>query len=399
MKLYFDGKPVDDIIPGSPDIIALPPGGKKGQILKKKSDDDYDVYWANEIPIYGVTWDGSSNPAFTRIEDAVELANPISAVGSGEGSSPFDSIYPWSGMKTIVDGDNTFVSIPKFWVKVTKDPFTVQISGKEIDGFQVSPAHRDRGDGAGERDVVYIGRYESASDFTSKSGETPKVSTRMNTFRTNMSNLGKEYWQTDFAMQLTIWFLYIVEFANWNSQETIGQGIVNASEIMQTGGTDSMTYHTGRAEGEDGQTAIQYRHIENLWGNIREFRDGIIFSDENICTYNNPANFSDDYNGEGSVVRSIARPTTAGWLKEMGSDEFDPSFVFPSVISGNGTTYLCDGQVYSSGVRGLQVGGSMNDGQNAGLFFIGGGNSPTGTGANIGSRLQKLPNPGWMNLT
>lgn len=391
MKLYFNGEPID--------VIALPTGGKKGQILKKRSDNDYDVYWANEIPIYGVTWDGSSNPELVRIEDAAEFENPIAAIGAGNGSSPFDNIYPWSGMKIVVDGENTLVSIPKFWVKVTKDPFTVQISGKAIDGFQVSPAHRDRGDGAGERDVVYIGRYESASDYTSKSGETPKVSTRMNAFRTNISSLGKEYWQVDFAMQLTIWYLYLVEFANWNSQKMIGQGITTSSEIKQTGGTDSMIYHTGRADGEDGTTAIQYRHIENLWGNTREFRDGIIFSDENICTYNNPANFTDEYDSEGAVVRSNVRHTAGGWLSALSLDDSDPSFIFPSAIGGNATTYLCDTQTYSAGVRGLQVSGWANDAQNAGLFFINGGNSPTGTGNNISSRLQKLPNPGWMNLT
>ena len=53
------------------------------------------------------------------------------------------------------------VAIPKFWYKWTKsgNSLKLQIADKETDGFHVSPAHADRGDGKGERDIVYIGRY------------------------------------------------------------------------------------------------------------------------------------------------------------------------------------------------------------------------------------------------
>lgn len=77
-------------------------------------------------------------------------------------------------MTKVTDGNNTLVKIPKFWVKVTHSPFKVQIADQATDGFQVSPAHRDRGDGVGERDVVYIGRYECNSSYQSRTGQSPK---------------------------------------------------------------------------------------------------------------------------------------------------------------------------------------------------------------------------------
>ena len=45
------------------------------------------------------------------------------------------------------------VKIPKFWFKWTKSGSTLklQIADKAADGFSVSPAHMDRGDGKGER--------------------------------------------------------------------------------------------------------------------------------------------------------------------------------------------------------------------------------------------------------
>ena len=343
------------------------------------------------VHIYSAAWDGSSTTKLTRGDDAALFTDPVPAVGNGAGSSPFDNCLPWSGMTKVTDGNNVLVKIPKYWVKVSHAPFKVQIADKATPGYQVSPAHRDRGDGVGERDVVYIGRYECDGSYMSRSGQAPKVSTPLATFRSGIHALGAEYWQADIALHLTWWFLYIVEYADWNGQTAIGQGNVSSGAKINTGATDSMTYHTGRAAGTDGQTAVQYRNIENPWGNVREWRDGIIFSDTNICTYNNPANFSDAYNGTGAVVRSNKRAASSGWIKAWGHDTNDPSFIYPSEIGGSETTFVPDYCYYYTGVRALNVGGSYGYGTNAGPFYLLGGNTPALTSATLGSRLQKLP--------
>ena len=343
------------------------------------------------VHIYSAAWDGSSTTKLTRGDDAALFTDPVPAVGNGAGSSPFDNRLPWSGMTKVTDGNNVLVKIPKYWVKVSHAPFKVQIADKATPGYQVSPAHRDRGDGVGERDVVYIGRYECDGSYMSRSGQAPKVSTPLATFRSGIHALGAEYWQADIALHLTWWFLYIVEYADWNGQTAIGQGNVSSGAKINTGATDSMTYHTGRAAGTDGQTAVQYRNIENPWGNVREWRDGIIFSDTNICTYNNPANFSDAYNGTGAVVRSNKRAASSGWIKAWGHDTNDPSFIYPSEIGGSETTFVPDYCYYNTGVRALNVGGNYGNGTNAGPFYLNGNNTPANTNANLGSRLQKLP--------
>ena len=343
------------------------------------------------VHIYSAAWDGSSTTKLTRGDDAALFTDPVPAVGNGAGSSPFDNRLPWSGMTKVTDGNNVLVKIPKYWVKVSHAPFKVQIADKATPGYQVSPAHRDRGDGVGERDVVYIGRYECDGSYMSRSGQAPKVSTPLATFRSGIHALGAEYWQADIALHLTWWFLYIVEYADWNGQTAIGQGNVSSGAKINTGATDSMTYHTGRAAGTDGQTAVQYRNIENPWGNVREWRDGIIFSDTNICTYNNPANFSDAYNGTGAVVRSNKRAASSGWIKAWGHDTNDPSFIYPSEIGGSETTFVPDCCYYDTGVRALNVGGNCGHGTNAGPFYLNGNNTPAYTYAYLGSRLQKLP--------
>lgn len=344
------------------------------------------------VHIYGVSWDGSASTTLSRTDDAALFVEPAPAVGTASGSSPFDNCLPWSGMQKVTDGTQVLVSIPKFWVKVQHDPLRIQIADQQTPGYQVSPAHRDRGDGVGERDVVYIGRYECGPDYGSKSGQTPKVSTALATFRSGISALGAEYWQADYDLQLTLYYLYIVEFADWNSQAKIGRGYVDGNSApLTTGGTDTMTYHTGRPEGVDGKTAVQYRWIENPWGSAREWRDGIIFSDANICTYKNPEQFTDTYNSTGAEVRTNKRPTSGGYISAWGHDEDDAAFIYPSAVAGAATTHVPDYCNYFSGVRALYVGGNCSNGDYAGLFFLYGNNAPTNTDGNLGSRLQKLP--------
>ena len=217
------------------------------------------------------------------------------------------------------------------------------------------------------------------------------MNTSLSSFRSGIKALGTGYYQADFALQLTLWYLYLVEFANWNGQTKIGRGNVDSGSVINTGGTDSMTYHTGRAAGTDGNVAIQYRNIENWWGNVLEWRDGIIFSGANICTYNNPANFADTYNGTGATVRSNTRATSGGWIKAWGHDSSDNSFIYPNTVGGSDTTYVPDLCYYSSGVRGLYVGGYYDSGTDAGPFFLYGYYAPSNTGSGLGSRLQKLP--------
>lgn len=343
------------------------------------------------VQIFGVEWDGGPGTRLSRTDDAAGFVDPVAAVGNGEGSSPFDGIMPWSGMVRVSQDGNELVAIPKYWVKVQHDPFRVRISPNPEEGFQVSPAHRDREDGQGERDVVYIGRYECDSSYMSRSGQAVNASISMSGGRAIISTLGAEYWQADFALQLTIWFLYLVEFSDWNSQSTIGPGVVNSSAYVHTGATDTMSYHTGREDGSEGNGAVQYQGIENPWGNIREWRDGIICSGS-IFTYNNPADFQDIHNGPGAVKRSNRKPTVSGWAAEWESDSDDASFIFPCSNGGSAETFISDYQTHStSSNRALCVGGIRNSGGQAGLFaflFDGPGSSTSGRG----SRLMKLPN-------
>lgn len=343
--------------------------------------------------IYGAEWDGTSNPAWTRTDDSADFSDPSPAVNNGDGSSPFDDLMPWAGMEIVEDTEGgTLVSIPKYWYKWTRDgiKMKLQISDQPQDGFFTSPAHADRGDGKGERDVVYVGRYHCASNYKSQAGGQPVTNITRASARSNIHNLGSNIWQYDFAMYWTIMMLYLVEYANWNSQATIGYGCSPSGSKFNLGATDSMVYHTGTtAANRTTYGSVQYRHIEGLWDNVHDWCDGIYFSGANVYCIKNPAQFSDTSGGTQVGTRATSSNYISHWTNPTAAG-FEYA-LYPDQVNGTQSTYVCDYCYYvSSGVV-LRVGGNYGQNQDYGAFYLSGNGAASYQGSGIGCRLQKLP--------
>lgn len=288
---------------------------------------DYDVPMGY-LTIEGVCWNyGNSSTACTRLTSANDPNNlvnidittdPSPAVGGDSGSSPFDSYMPWRRMEeyNVVSGKigpkfgedgftrsdaDVVVFIPEFYYKIIDDAAGKKryfyIANKEKSGFEKHP-------GSGR----YVGRYNTDSNSTSCTGKAPLVSITRATARNNAKNKGNGWALYDYASWCAIGLLYIVEYADWDSQSKIGKGNTNSGSLISSGGTDSMAYHTGRASGADGVTAVQYRHIENPWGNTHEWIDGVNFSDGTVYVCNDHSKFADDtstnYTSIGTKVQS-----------------------------------------------------------------------------------------------
>lgn len=345
--------------------------------------------------IYGISWDGTSTTKCSRTDDAELFVDPVPYMsGINSYGSPFDSLMPWSGMEIVEDDAcGTLVKIPKFWYKLTQNGtgIKIQIADAETDGFSVSPAHMDRGDGAGERDVVYVGRYHGinsgADSYKSWTGYTPVGSITRNDARANTKKLDTGVWQWDWAMHLTIQLLYIVEFADWNSQKCIGYGCGNNSAKQANGASDNMPYHTGTM-----QTArttygvgVQYRHIEGLWDNVYDWVDGCYYNSSGLNLILNPANFSDSSGGTPVGVPSSGYPSALG-VKTAGPY---PVFI-PTAAAGSDSTYVPDSWSFSASNPCLFVGGGYDQSLDRGLFCVY-YSTALYSSAFIGSRLQKLP--------
>ena len=363
------------------------------------------------VKVFGVCWNyGAQSTALSRLtktSDPNGLVNvnittePSPALGTGAGSSPFDSYLPWSGMEeyNIVNNAvsykkgasgfsrsnyDTVVYIPEYYFRIVDDATNKKryfyIADKAKSGFTKHP-------GSGK----YVGRYNTISGYYSKTGSKPLSNITRAAARTNSKSKGSKWGQYDFASWCAVWLLYLVEFADWDSQDTIGRGICGGSSMANTGGTDSMNYHTGTAASSRTTSgAVQYRNIENPWGNIWEWIDGVNFSDGTVYVCTTPANYADDtttgYTNAGTKTQSD------GWIKAIGISSAAPWAFFPTEIGGSETTYIPDYASYISGWRVLYVGGYYSYAAGyVGLFHFSAGNASSDSNSNVGARLLFHP--------
>ena len=185
--------------------------------------------------------------------------------------------------------------------------------------------------------------------------------------------------------------LYLVEFGDWNSQTKIGYGCGNNSAAQSVGASDSMPYHTGTMQSSRTTygVGVQYRYIEGLWDNVRDWCDGIYFSGSNVYCIKNPASFSDTSNG----TKVSTRPTSSSYISAWNvptTSGFEYA-LYPSAVAGSETTYIPDKCYYDSSGVVLVVGGSYGQYLDYGLFFLDGVDSASDSSGGVGCRLQKLP--------
>ena len=356
--------------------------------------------------IYGVTWTVGESNKLSRTDGAVDFINPVPCVNGVGGSSPFDGLMPWAGMQIVEDEfAGTMVSIPKYYYRIVRedDAISIQISPSPADGFAVSPAHMDRGDGKGERDMVYIARYHCGGDLgQSISGVMPMCDLTRKQFRENIWGMSAQYnvtaySQQDYAMFWTVRLLMLVEYATWDFQTAIGHGCGNGESLENSGKTDDMPYHTGTVgeSTEEYCVGVQYRYIEDMWANCAEFIDGWRMDTETggIYVILNPEEYSDTKGGvlvgqigdenQYGLIKDWHIPDTAGYTWAMT----------PAVADMDGvetfTEYVADYCLFGGPV--LVSGGSADvPAPLYGPFVLGAGDA-SNSGPFIGARLQKIP--------
>ena len=347
--------------------------------------------------IYGVEWDGTSTTAWTRTDNAADFTDPDPYYQNMNRtpSSPFDNILPWSGMVASTDADaGEVVSIPKFYYKLSQngDAIKIQISAEEFSGSSVSPAHMDRGDGVGERDVIYVGKYHSNVSLRNYKSDTyTPDQTTTDQARTRTTGLGSNIYVMDFPTRFTIWLLYLVEFADWNSQEKIGYGCGNGSSLVTQAEYYRITgyYHTGTKETSKTTygTATMYRNIAGLWDDSWDRLDGCYYNNNGFNIILNPSDFSniDSFTGGIPVGKTTSFNSTP-----VKFDVLTPTGLFPLIVprdGGSSSQGSCDWWGYKTSNYHINVGGNYVTQQGAGMFYMGSDNKSSAAGY----RLMKLP--------
>src|SRR5690554_3072282 len=360
-----------------------------------------------EVKVYGLEWNQTLD-TYQRLEDAVGM------VAITQGQNDFDNVYPWSRMKrcNLDDnanvlayfGDPTFkddgsigqvmVQIPKFWYKSEmfneggNKIYRWWIADKELKDFKLHPAFVRNGV---EKDFIYIGAYEGYENegkLHSIAGVMPTSNKTIVQFRDLAQARGSKWFQQDFLTICAIELLYLVEYAHFDSQTKIGQGITDTSVYHQTGET---TQNGNRSYGDpnNATVAMSYRGVENLYGNYWKWVDGININNHRayIADYDFE---SDKFDGHYRQV-GFTNATSNGYVKDIGWTSQDDFMFFSIDSSGSDSSYLHDYYYQYSGMRVARFGGYRNYGARAGAFCWYPVSASASSGMDVVARLLCVP--------
>lgn len=425
----------------------------------------YDYY-------YGIEWDSNvASSACTRIgRPELHVSLPIQSkmrrcVLRDNGTVAYylhanDSTKRDTGAAAKLDGTDgqVMVEIPahyrKFEVDGTK--FRCLLSEHALPGFHlVQLAYRSAYEAAVDRTVSATPKLASVVNTSTafRGGNNtagwdgtyrsllgmPATSISLTNFRKyarNRGNAGKNGagWNCDvYEVQKTCWWLYAVEYANFNCQLAynaeptsegykqggLSQGVTNMSDwdgynsynpMVPCGVTNPLGNKTGvvnytykKSDGTDGQTLSvpSYRGLENPFGHVWSWTDGCKCNIQSadaggvseffVCT--DPAKFQSndytDYEKRGEL------PRNEGYVKIMMIGEYGENM--PTAVGASSTTYFADyfytNVVSNTGQRGVLFGGAAYYGAYAGFSCAHTltHHSASYTYAYVGSRLCFLP--------
>lgn len=287
-------------------------------------------------------------------------------------------------------GNDVMVKFPKRGLKISTSGNTVSISmtdnpDAESDGFKYY-AHSY---GANNNcDAVYVGAYKgyvSSSKLYSSSGKTPTGNQTIGTFRTQAEARGSSYEQMTFYVRTFLVAAYLLKYKNLDSQTAVGRGYVDGNSApTTTGQTNTKGLDWGESTGKYQSKCLG---IEDLWGNMHEWFDGIFSnSTRNILTATTNSSMNDT--GSGYTDQGQGATADIGNYMNEVQGTTEKGFVAKSV-SGSATTYFCDdGGLYAS--RLACGGGHYGGSDSAGVFRCYVDGSASTAGASIGGRLIKF---------
>ena len=214
-------------------------------------------------------------------------------------------------------------------------------------------------------------------------------------YRTLHTNFGANYHSNGFYAYEAIWILMTTEFASLDGQtylpgftaasgwsysycrktgRTMGLGNTSGSTVVDLSGIDSVLSGIVTA---GLYVANSYRGIENIYGNIWKWVDGINInwgSTGQVYLSNNPAQWAEDTTTNYTSVAAL--PASTGYVSALF-----PGRLLPKLVAGSSSTYLCD-YFYqpgaSAGWLGLISGCALYDGVHAGPATLSATNSGSG---------------------
>ena len=285
-------------------------------------------------------------------------------------------------------------------------PAFYDASGNEIDYFLTSAYEGSIYDASASTYLLNDEQVMNTGEdkFSSIAGARPASGSSQNLTRPNIEAMAQNRgtnWHGDLIKQVSAeQMLMIIEMGMMNLQTAIAQGVVSlpwttgsdatSSYAAATGSTASLGNGTGRAEKTttyeggvakeytvDGKTSVCWRGKENFWGNIWKFVYGINIwgngkmggGQPYICS---DFSFAESKNSGNYEPAGFTVTNANGYISAMGYSTACDWLFIASECLGNSSLPVGDYTYITVNLNGYRIallGGSWNDGGNAGGFF------------------------------
>lgn len=156
------------------------------------------------------------------------------------------------------------------------------------------------------------------------------------------------------------------------------------------GATDSIVASSGSlVSNSTGKHAMKYRGIENAWGNIWQFVDGVNINDNQAWVEEDADNYASNLFASPYAQLSYVNHNANGYISAMGHDAGRPFAEFPTAVGGGSTTYYADYYYQNMNQRIALLGGSWTRGSLAGLACWDLRRTSSDASVSFGARLLK----------
>lgn len=275
--------------------------------------------------------------------------------------------FPRRGLKIITANDKVYISF-------TDDP-----NNSDFDYY----AHNNLWQ-------FYMGAYDGYIDGDGKlrslSGKKPAHTITIGKARAAARLNGTGYEQFAFYQLIYLQAMYIMKYKSLNGQTALGWGNVSSRAALTTGTLNDKGLDWGDTSVKT--SAMKFAGIENFWGNIWKWVDGLVA--DSSCNYltTTTTNFDDYGSGyENTITNSIKNDV--GYLSGIIGDSLGGFAMADDGNNGSSTTYFSDG-AYARSDCVAYFGGYWTSGASAGPFFLFVYYDASYADARIGARIQKL---------
>lgn len=172
----------------------------------------------------------------------------------------------------------------------------------------------------------------------------------------------------------------------------VTQGNLVYSAGWIAGGADGVVASSGSAtSNSSGKSPFKWRGIENAWGNVFQWIDGVNILDHQAWVSSTPAEYDDTSVAAPYKKLNFKNGNENGYVKTLGEDINYPWARFPTEAGASATEYYSDNYYQNTGLRACYLGGNFYGDTNAGLFSFSCSPVASGAGVQAGARLSYKP--------